>query len=85
MRVYKRSIQETLQNQKIVLSGEINMFIKTIGEPILRDDELFDTINSYTESMSCKYSFLEFEVEKGLHEISIKMFAYNQRFRNYNI
>lgn len=73
-----------MNNRKITLSGEINILTSNIREVIITNDDLFMEINSYANILNTLYPYLKIESIRELHEITIKLFAYNENFSDEN-
>ena len=78
----KTYLLRMIYNCRITVSGEINILTTDIKSSIIMNDDLFDKVTSYSNDLRILYPYVNIEVVKELHEITIKLFALNRLFTN---
>jgi hypothetical protein len=66
-----------MDNCRVTLSGEANILTKDFKASILQDEELYYCITEMTNEAQSKLSYIDFEVARELHQITVKMFTFN--------
>lgn len=84
---YQRKLSRKLNNffsdNILTISGEINITVSSI-EGLNSFDESLRGINESIKNIGNEYDFLKVEVRRGLADISIKFFAYQERISDKN-
>lgn len=78
--VLKNQIPHFIYLNKINIAGEITIQGEDILSGISGDEVLFGKIQFCTQNFTKSYPWLKVESVRNLHEITIKLFAYNKPF-----
>lgn len=73
-----RKLNNFFSDNILTISGEINITVSSI-DSLNSFDESQKKINECIKKISDEYSFMKVEVKRGLADISVKFFAYQER------
>jgi hypothetical protein len=83
MKIYKvinKNISSLLRNNRLNLSGEINVLSIDIKKAIMIDEDIYGNLIKNAESLKRKFKFINISTEKELHELNIKLIAIDKLF-----
>ena len=83
MKIYKvinENIASLLRNNRLNLSGEINVLSIDIKKAIMIDEDIYGNLIKNAESLKRKFKFINIFTEKELHELNIKLIAIDKLF-----
>jgi hypothetical protein len=83
MKIYKvinENISSLLRNNRLNLSGEINVLSIDIKKAIMIDEDIYGNLIKNAESLKRKFKFINISTEKELHELNIKLIAIDKLF-----
>jgi len=80
----RKNIKLKLKNEKISLSGEINILAIDMKKAISLDDDLYSMLNDQKIIFEEKFPFLTFSTSRELHEINMKIVSVNSIFCDDN-
>jgi hypothetical protein len=66
----------------LTMSGEINISYKSYNALIISDSEIIGSIKSYAKMLSIKYPRFKIQLDTGISETAIKIFAYRTILMN---
>jgi len=83
MKIYKvinENIASLLRNNRLNLSGEINVLSIDIKKAIMIDEDIYGNLIKNAESLKRQFKFINIFTEKELHELNIKLIAIDKLF-----
>ena len=83
MNIYKvinENIASLLCNNRLNLSGEINVLSIDIKKAIMIDEDIYGNLIKNAESLKSQFKFINISTEKELHELNIKLIAIDKLF-----
>jgi hypothetical protein len=81
----RKYIINSIYNIRLNLSGEINILTKDITKSILIDDDMYIKSSSYANKLRINHPYINIDVVRELHELTIKLFSYNKKINNEDI
>jgi hypothetical protein len=74
--------QKLMDFSYLTMSGEINVSCKSYNAIIINDSGLISRMKSYVKALNDRYPKLKIQLQTGISEISIKVFAYRKMLMN---